>query len=792
MLQSQAKWLIPEWSEDQVKELAELTGLSHIAARFFVRRGITAKEDVMSFLHMDHRSLHDPFLLKGMEKTVERIIRAIADKEKILIFGDYDADGVTSTSMMYLTLKELDAVVSYYIPNRFTEGYGPNESAFRQAKDEGVALIITVDTGISGVHEALVAKELGVDLIITDHHEPPPALPDAFSVINPKQPGCSYPNPNLAGAGVAFKVIHALTGDVPDHLLDLVAIGTIADLVPLTGENRFLAKAGIEAIRHDCRPGVKALLNKAGADISELNEETIGFLIGPRLNAAGRLDSADPAAALLITADFSEAEELALFVDDLNRERQAIVKEISEEAIAQVEEQDIPPVLIVGKSGWNPGVIGIVASRLVETYYRPVIVLSFDEEKGVAKGSARSIEGFDMFKSLSTCRDILPHFGGHPMAAGLTMNLQDVDDLRGRLSELALETMSEDDWIRKLHVDLPVAIHEVTLEAIEDLQSMAPYGIGNPAPKVMLDEVQISAMRQIGATGDHLKFTLRDDASDRELDAIAFRKGELANAISMMSRLSVVGKLSINEWNGNRKPQFMVEDLRVSDWQLFDYRGNKKLFRQQHLLKRDKVTAVSFSHSFKSLTQELPEAWSRIELKGSLPDEEQVSQLKEAQEVVFIDLPINLNQVEAVLDKMEVLEKLYPVFLHEDSGRINTVPRREQFTELYKLFVHQGKIDMKRHAQTISKRKGWSMDHIRFMCKVFSELEFVTIENGIVHAVSKPDKRVLTDSALYQESLAKQGVEENLYYSSSTELKRWIDDVRNNRVAQLEDSSARQ
>lgn len=778
MLQSRAKWLIPEWSENQVKELADATGLSNIASRFFVQRGKTEKEDVMSFLHMDHRSLHDPLILKDMEKAVERILKAIADHERILIFGDYDADGVTSTSMMYLTLKDLGAEVSYYIPNRFTEGYGPNEPAFRQAKDEGASLIITVDTGISGVHEADVAKELGVDLIITDHHEPPPELPDAYAIVNPKQPGCDYPNPDLAGAGVVFKVIHALTGEVPEHLLDLVAIGTIADLVSLTGENRYLAKAGIEAIRRDCRIGVKALLDKAGAEVSELNEETIGFMIGPRLNAAGRLDSADPAAALLITEDPGEAEELALFVDDLNRERQEIVKAISEEAIAQVEEQGIPPVIIVGQTGWNPGVIGIVASRLVETYYRPTIVLSFDEEKGLAKGSARSIEGFDMFKSLSTCRDILPHFGGHPMAAGLTMNLADVDNLRERLSTIAKDTMTADDWERKLHVDLPVSIDEVTLEAIEDLQGMAPYGIGNPAPKVMLDQVQISAMRQIGATGDHLKFTLRGDASDRELDAIAFRKGELTSDISMMSRISVVGKLNINEWNGNRKPQFMIEDLRIPDWQLFDYRGNKKLFRQQHLLKREAVTAVSFSHTFKSLTQELPKAWSQIELNGELPNEEQIHLLEHAAEVVLIDLPLNLDQVEHVLGRTSSLEKLYPVFLHDADDRISTVPKREQFTELYKIFIKQGTVDMKKHAQTISKRKGWSMDHIRFMCKVFSELEFVTMDNGIVQIVSAPDKRSLNDSLLYQESLAKQAVEETLYYSSSSELKHWIDDVR--------------
>ncbi|ADH99962.1 single-stranded-DNA-specific exonuclease RecJ [Salisediminibacterium selenitireducens] len=778
MLPSKSKWLVPDWSEDQVGELAEATGLSNIAARFFVQRRKTTKEEVMSFLHMDHRSLLDPFLLYDMDRAVDRIRRAIEKQERILIFGDYDADGVTSTAITYLTLKRLGAEVSYYIPNRFTEGYGPNEGAFRQAAEESVSLIITVDTGISGVHEAEVAKECGMDLIITDHHEPPPVLPDAFAVVNPKQEHCSYPNPNLAGAGVAFKLAHALTGEIPEDLFDLVAIGTIADLVSLEGENRYLAKAGIEAIRQGPRAGVKALLDIAGAEVSELNEETIGFMIGPRLNAAGRLDSADPAAALLITENPHEAKDLAELIDGLNKERQSIVKEIAEEAIEQVEAQGVPSVIIVGAEGWNPGVIGIVASRLVERYYRPVIVLSFDQEKEQAKGSARSIEGFDMFQSLSTCRDILPHFGGHPMAAGLTMSLSDVEELRERLIRLANESMSDDDWIRKLKVDLPVSIEEVTLNAIEDLQAMAPYGIGNPAPKVMLEDVGIVSMRRIGATGDHLKLSVNNKGSGIELDAIAFGKGDAADEISKLSPLSLVGKLGINEWNGKRKPQFLVEDMQISDWQLFDFRGNTKFARQQHLLNRSEVTAVTFSHPFSAIRTEIPEEWIKVEVIDGFTDDQRAI-IQKAGDVVFIDLPKTLEQMERLVQELKNLEKLYPVFLQADSGKIETVPRREQFSELYKLFIQQEKVDMKRHAHTISRKKGWSMDHIRFMCKVFSELEFVTMKDGIVEVVSNPEKKQLNDSALYQETLAKQEVEQALYYSSSGELKRWVEQRKN-------------
>jgi len=426
MLHSKANWKVTEIEEASVSKLAEKIGLSKIATRFLVQRGMKNKEEVDAFLHMDESALHDPFLLKNMDKAVNRIHEAIKSEERILVFGDYDADGVTSTSLMYMTLKLLGANVGFYVPNRFTEGYGPNEKAFRHAAEEEISLIITVDTGISAIHEADVAKELNIDLIITDHHEPPPSIPDAFAVINPKQQDCSYPNENLAGVGVAFKVSQALMDRIPEEFYDLVAIGTIADLVSLQGENRFLAMKGIQSLGRSQRPGLKALLEIAGSNGQDITEEQIGFLIGPRLNAAGRLDSADPAIELLITEDLLEAEELAQMIDDLNKERQQIVKDIAKEAEEQVEKNGIPPVIIVGDYGWNAGVIGIVASRLVEKYYRPTIVMSFDEESGLAKGSARSIEGFDLFQSLSKCREWLPHFGGHQMAAGLTVIINEI------------------------------------------------------------------------------------------------------------------------------------------------------------------------------------------------------------------------------------------------------------------------------------------------------------------------------------------------------------------------------
>lgn len=431
MLKSKTRWVVRKPDQHLVQMLANELKITPLTASLLVNRGLDTVDAARYFL-FGKDDFHDPFLLKGMDLAVNRIRQAIEHHERILIYGDYDADGISSTSLLMLTLLDFGAMVDFYIPNRFTEGYGPNEQAFRQAKENGFSLIITVDTGIAAVHEAAVAKELGLDLIITDHHEPGPVLPTALAIIHPKLPDSTYPFRELAGVGVAFKLAHALYGKTPEHLLEIAVIGTVADLVSLKGENRLIVKKGLEQLRSTKNIGLKAIFKSAGIDPLTINEETIGFTLGPRINAVGRLKDADLAVRLLLTDDPEEAEIFATEIEVLNKTRQEIVNTITAEAIEEVETHYSGPenkVLVIGREGWNAGVIGIVASRLVEKFYRPVIVLSFDRDKGLAKGSARSIQGFDLFHNLSTCRDILPHFGGHPMAAGMTLKLDDVDEL---------------------------------------------------------------------------------------------------------------------------------------------------------------------------------------------------------------------------------------------------------------------------------------------------------------------------------------------------------------------------
>lgn len=767
MLQSKARWKIKQVDEARVEALSRELNLSKIATRFLVQRGIVEAETARQFISNSNSVVHDPFLMKDMDKAVERIKLAIEKGERILIFGDYDADGVTSTSLLYLLLKKMGAIVAFYVPNRFTEGYGPNEEAFRQAKEEGVSLIITVDTGISAVHEANVAKGLGMDLIITDHHEVPPEIPNAYAVINPKQEDCPYPNKNLAGVGVAFKLAHALLGRFPEEYVDLVSIGTIADLVPLLDENRYLAAEGLKKIRQNERIGIKALLEECSVSAHEVNEEHIGFAVGPRLNAAGRLDSADPAIYLLITEDEMEARELAVLLDDLNSERKEIVDHIVEEAVEQVNDLDqLPPVIIVKNEGWNPGVIGIVASRLVERYYRPTIVLSIEEETGLAKGSARSIEGFDLYQALSLCRQWLPHFGGHSMAAGLTMKVEHIHLLHEKMNDIALETVREEDWYPSITVDLPISLKEVSIEAIYELNKMAPFGVGNPAPKVLIENVNINEIRKIGANGDHLKISFQED--DNVLEGVAFQMGNVHDGISPLAKISAIGHLSINEWNGHVKPQLIVEDLKVDEWQLFDWRGLQKPW-ENNSLQGEKVIAIIFREDTQNLLDTLPDEWEICVIKNNDTIENTINILNKT--VLFLDLPTSFFQLKQLLHNGGTPNKIYAAFQVKKQYYFDMLPTRDHFKWMYAFLRKQKTFHLRKHIAELANYKCWPENSIYFICQVFFELDFVKINNGVITIVENPMKRDLTESKTYRERMEQIEIESKLFYSSIRELK---------------------
>lgn len=758
MYHSKKQWVYPSVESEAVTRLQEELQLSEQLATLLVQRGHEDVAAARAFLYVeDELTFHDPFLFEQMQAVVDRLKRAAEDGEMVLIYGDYDVDGVSASAVMWHALTEIGVMAECYIPNRFTEGYGPNKEAFQWAANEGFTLMITVDCGISGIEEAALLKELGVDLIITDHHEPKETLPDAFAIIHPHIDP-NYPYDKLAGAGVALKVAHAVLGRLPEELFDLAVLGTIADLVPLDGENRLLAKKGIHALDQSKRPGIVALRDVCGLNDTVLTEESVGFAFGPRINAAGRLDSAMPALQMLLAEHVEEALEVAKQLDTQNKERQEIVKTIAKEATELVEaSMKDDRVLVVASEHWNPGVVGIVASRLVETYYRPVILLCHDPKTGKAKGSGRSIQGFDLFQELTKNEDILPHFGGHPAAAGMTLLSENVSALRERLNAQAA-TIPDDVFVPRVHVDLKLDVNDVSLDLIQDISKLAPFGMGNPSPRVVVADARLRDLRQIGRDATHLKVQLAGDK--RELDGIGFGFGHVVNEISQMAHVSVMGSLQVNEWNGMRKPQLMIQDLRVDDFQVFDYRGKKKSMQDLKELPKEATSFVSFQH------QE----------DESFPIQSSDEPLNRF--VVLLDLPDDEHELERRLH--EGVERIYCAFGQGDSY-FEKLPTREDFRTYYVHMATCERKNLRENLIRLSKERKWSKNTIQFMHQVFSELEFlVTMEDGLPGVNPQAPKRDLTEAPSYQRRIGRQQLEERFVYASLAELKERLQALRSN------------
>ncbi len=767
MIESKKRWQLTTPDEQAVQEIKEALGLSSVLAKILVTRGIDNAAKAEEFLADALSGIHNPFLMKDMDKAVERIQQAIEAEEKILVYGDYDADGVTSTTVMMTVLEDLGANASFMIPNRFDHGYGPNAELFKKAHEQGIQLIITVDNGISGIEPVKLANQLGMDVIISDHHDIGEELPEALAIIHPRHPEGSYPFGELAGVGVAFKMAQALYGDVPDHLFELVAIGTIADLVPLQGENRLLVKEGLRALQDSPMPAIAALAEVAGVKQRDITEETIGFMFGPRINAIGRLQSADPAVRMFMTDDAQEARSLADGLDVLNKERQAIVKAISQQAIEQVEARygnELPHVIVVSQEDWNPGVVGIVASKLTEKFYRPSIVLSLDAAAGKAKGSARSIEGFHLYDELAKNRDILPAFGGHPMAAGMTLAASDVDTLRDRLNEQARSSLSAEDLVPVVSIDIPVSLDEVDVETIEGMRRLAPFGMGFAKPKFYLGGAKVAGIRKIGASQGHLKMEL--DQNGATLDAVGFNIGELGDELTPDVKIDVIGDLQINEWNGRKKPQLLVEDIRTDQWQLFDIRGIRQVSRWSKLIPKQNQVFVAFQKETEAIFHSL--------LEEPIVSFESLPQLTGKDHLVLLDLPDSEEQLSAVLQHMQP-KRVYAHFYAKESQYFERIPDRDQFKWLFGFVKKRGSFDFKKNGEELAKHKGWSRETLFFMLQVFFELGFVTLNNGITEIAQAPGKRDLSEAPAYIKRERQIALEQKLLYASYRDLKDWFD-----------------
>ena len=572
MLKKEKIWRLAKPNKVIQKMLSKKLGISPTLAQILINRNITTIEDARAFIKKDIAYLHNPFLFESMKKSVELIFKCINNREKILIFGDYDVDGITSTSLLLLVLKRLGAVVTYHIPDRKKEGYGLNIDALRSHVEKGIRLVITVDCGISSLDEAKFLQEQKVALIITDHHEPPSELPSAEAIINPKLLNSEYPFPNLAGVGVAFKLVQALLStkypETPIHnlgqeYLDVVAIGTVADIVPLVGENRIIVSHGLKLINQRKRIGIKALIDVCGLSDRDITAGHIGFGLAPRLNAAGRLSHAAQGVELIL-ADFEpKAKELATMLNEENVERQSVESQITEEVIEYIENNydlEKNKVIVLASERWHSGVIGIVASRIVDKYYRPTILLAVDDQ--IAKGSCRSIKGFDMFVALTACKDVLLKFGGHKQAAGLSLKQNLINEFREKVNLYADSCLKEEDLIPEVKLDGELTFEEISEELVGEMETLEPFGFKNPGPLLACRNTRIVEMRGVGKEAEHLKCRLQSE--HYVLDGIAFKMGEQIDYLNRAEAFDFAFSIERNEFRGRVSLQLNIRDFKAS------------------------------------------------------------------------------------------------------------------------------------------------------------------------------------------------------------------------------------
>lgn len=563
------KWIVEEnVDKEEINRLAAELNVPHIIAQILLRRGVGDLKSARKFFHPTVDQFYDPFLMKDMEKGVDRLRRAILSDEKILIYGDYDVDGITAVSFLYLTLKELGAHVSYYIPDRQEEGYGLSAQGIEEAQKRQVDLIVTVDCGITGHAEIDMANSAGIDVVVTDHHEPGPTFPKAIAVVDPKRSDCDYPFNQLAGVGVAFKLAHGLLqrmdidASILENYIELVAIGTSADIVPLVDENRIFVKAGLTALNNSENTGIKALIKAAGLYGREIGTGQIVFIIAPRINAVGRMGNAERAVQLLTTDDQLEAERIAAILERENQHRKNVDEEAFNEAIRQTEDHfgacNRASSIVLHKKGWHTGVIGIVASRVVERYYRPTILISVDS--GVGKGSARSVPGFDLYEALKQCEDLFIGFGGHKYAAGLTIAEENIETFKTRFETIAKQYLSAEHLVPKLHIEAEIKLGNIDEKFVKLIKMLAPFGPQNMRPVFVSRRLQIVGSPSVVGK-NHLKFKVRQD--DKIFDVIAFNMGELLYRLPPgEANIDMAYVIEENVFMGRRSIQLRAKDIR--------------------------------------------------------------------------------------------------------------------------------------------------------------------------------------------------------------------------------------
>ena len=673
---------------------------------------------------------HDPFLFSEMSKIITRINEAIDQGEPILIYGDYDADGVTGTSILVRCLRELGALVDYYIPNRFYEGYGPNEDAFMQAIADGYQLVITVDNGIAGVDEAEILLEHGVDLIITDHHQVKETLPRAYAILHPELDE-NYPFHHLSGAGVALKVAEALLQEViPEDFYAIAMLGTIGDVVPLIDENRSIVKRGLAALRETEIEGLNAMMDLAGTEKSEVTEVNVGFELCPRLNAPGRMDEAALSVECLIAESEEEAKLIADQIESFNSERQKVTQKVLEEATKLVDVKTLAKkkVVILYSPNWHEGILGIVAGRLAKQWQKAVFVVT-DDHEGFLKGSARAVEGYHLFELLNKCQDLIERFGGHALAAGITFAPENLQALEDKMNEL----LQEVEVTPSLQVDLSLPLADLNISFVEQLSILAPFGEGNRPPVIELKNVYVKNVKPIGNKLQHLKFTLYQEK--HSVDVIAFNQAPLAMYLTPDTLFSFVGEAKINEWNGNRSVQFHFIDVLCNEFQFIDLRN-----RQAYEQRKDQLQLATMYTN--------------------------ATEADEIETLIINQLPNSKEELMTLIKR----KKPGNIVIAPLESNVTFAPR-EKFVIVYKVVKQHGPITLNHQMINYFMRLGISKNELLFILQVFFEVELVIIKNGSVFPTVSVTKRDLAEAPTYQSQKAKLEMLEFFELTTWSELK---------------------
>jgi len=708
---------------------SRITDLHPAIEKLILSRNLATEDNLNTFMN-EETIHHNPFLFSEMSKIITRINVAIDEGQPILIYGDYDADGVTGTSILVRCLRELGGLVNYYIPNRFYEGYGPNEDAFMQAIADGYQLVITVDNGVSGIDEAEILLEHGVDLIITDHHQIKEKLPRAYAILHPELDE-NYPFHHLSGAGVALKIAEALLQEVmPEDYYAIAMLGTIGDVVPLIDENRSIVKRGLLALRETEIEGLNAMMELAGTDKSEVTEVNVGFEICPRLNAPGRMDEAALSVECLIAETVEEAKLIANQIEGFNSERQKTTQKVLDEANKQIATKNLEEkkVVILYSPNWHEGILGIVAGRLAKQWQKAVFVVT-DDHEGLIKGSARAVEGYHLFELLSECSDLIERFGGHALAAGITFAPENLQVLEDKMNEL----LKEVEVSPSLVVDLSLTLSDIDVSLVEQFDMLAPFGEGNRPPVIKLTDVYVKNVKSIGNKLQHLKFTVYKDKDS--VDVIAFNQAPLAMYLTPDTLFSFVGELKMNEWNGNRQVQFHFIDVKCDEFQLIDLR-NKQAYEQRKdklQLATSYVNALELDKIETLIIDQFPT--SKDELMTLI-------QMKKPENVIMAPLDSNV-----------------------------TFATREKFVTVYKIVKQHGPITLNNQMINYFIRLGISKNELLFILQVFFEVELVIIRNGSVFPTDGATKRDLSEAPTYQSQKAKLELLEFFELTTWAELK---------------------